>query len=226
MTNSNKTLADSYYDSSLGLVVWVLCTQYYMIQIIAAVVWKVPYSLTQNTISDLGNTACGVYGGRFVCSPLHGLMNASFVVLGGLMIVGSILLYRGFRKDLTGLIGFTLIAVAGLGTILVGLFPENTIRMLHIVGAALPFVLGNLGLLFFGFTSSMPTPLRFCALISGIVSIAALVLFMTNYYLGIGIGGMERIVAYPQTIWLIVFGVYMLRAHRLKTPSNELDKIR
>ena len=31
--------------------------------------------------------------------------------------------------------------------------------------------------------------------------------------LGLGFGGMERLVSYPQTLWLIVFGTYITRSH-------------
>lgn len=39
-----------------------------------------PYDRRTGLISDLGAVNCGVFDGRHVCSPLHGLMNASFVV--------------------------------------------------------------------------------------------------------------------------------------------------
>ena len=76
---------------NLGSVQWTLypeglavgaCLQYYVVQLIVALAWRVPYSWNGNTISDLGNTMCGKYGSRVVCSPLHGIMNVSFVALG------------------------------------------------------------------------------------------------------------------------------------------------
>jgi hypothetical membrane protein len=213
-----KRLQGAFNTSTVGLILWALCIQYYLLQVLVAWVWKVPYSLTQNTISDLGNTACGMYGSRFVCSPLHEAMNISFVVLGTLMVVGSILLYRGTQKSFVSLGGFSLILVAGLGALLVGLFPENTVSTLHIIGAGLSFVAGNVGLLFFGFVAGVSRSLRLCALIFGVVALCALVAFLTHQYFGIGIGGMERLVAYPQTIWLIVLAVCTLQnRHRHPT---------
>jgi len=194
----------------IGSILWVLCIQYYVVQVIVAMAWKIPYSIAQNTISDLGNTVCGAYGGRFVCSPLHGLMNFSFAVLGILMVAGSILISHSFHKSLAMRAAFSFIVIAGLGTSLVGIFPENTLRTFHIVGAALPFVVGNLGLLWFGFIPRISRALNYCALIFGLVSLLALILFVTHHYVGIGIGGTERLVAYPQTVWLIIFGVYQL----------------
>jgi hypothetical protein len=34
-------------------------------------------------------------------------------------------------------------------------------------------------------------------------------LFIGHVDFGLGRGGMERLVSYPQTIWLVLFGVYM-----------------
>ena len=102
-------------------------------------------------------------------------------------------------------------ALAGLGSILVGIFPENGIGWLHFLGAALAFLIGNLGMVILGFSLELPRTLKYYSILSGAISLMALVLFVSDTYLGIGIGGMERIVAYPQTVWLIVFGIYVSR---------------
>lgn len=209
-----KTFSDRY--PLIGPAIWILSIQYLIIQVIAARTYKGAYSLRFNTISDLGNSACGNYGGRYVCSPLHSLMNASFILLGTTMAFGSLLIYQEFRKDRGTLIGFSFMAVAGFGTVLVGLFPENTISGLHTLGASLPFALGNAALILLGLYLTIPRLLRFYTLISGMLAIIALVFFYTGHYLGLGIGGMERLVAYPQTFWLIVFGIYISSNHIMK----------
>jgi hypothetical membrane protein len=193
----------------VGPSFWMASVQYYIVQIIVALAWTMPYSLRFNTISDLGNTACGPYNDRYVCSPLHGLMNTSFVILGITMILGAILIYHEFSKSFGSALGFSFMAIAGFGSILVGAFPENTIHNLHLFGTALPFLIGNLGLLLLGSVLDIPMKLRVYTLFSGLLALLALVLFTTHTYFGLGIGGMERIVAYPQTMWLIVFGIYI-----------------
>jgi hypothetical membrane protein len=100
---------------------------------------------------------------------------------------------------------------AGAGTLLVGLFPENTISDLHILGAAVTFLCGNIALLLIGLSPYFSRRLRIYTIGSGIIALIALALFFTHQYAGIGIGGMERITAYPQTIWLIIFGTHTLR---------------
>ena len=46
------------------------------------------------------------------------------------------------------------------------------------------------------------------------LALIALSLFASHMYLGLGAGTMERLAAYPETIWLIIFGTYMARIHR------------
>lgn len=212
----SKTLSTS--NSFLGSVCWILNIQYFIAQLFVALEWSKPYSILHNTISDLGNTTCGPYRGGFVCSPAHAWMNVSFIALGLTMSTGSILIYRTCQKTFAETAGFSCIGLAGLGTMLVGLFPENTISALHILGAALPFLLGNLALVLLGATLQMPRLLRYYTVVSGLVALLALLLFVTHTYLGLGIGGMERLTAYPQTIWMIIFGIYSLdRRFRLQS---------
>jgi hypothetical membrane protein len=201
----------------IGPTVWILSIQYFIIQVVTAQAWSMPYSLRLNPISDLGNTACAMYGSRFVCSPLHNLMNASFILLGLTMATGSLFIYQEFKDKRATLVGFSFMAVAGFGTLLVGLFPENGVGLLHLFGAGLTFLIGNLGLVVLSFAMDIPKSLRVYTFLSGSIALLALLLFVIHYYPGIGIGGMERLTAYPQTIWLIVFGLYIkrMRQHNL-----------
>jgi hypothetical membrane protein len=200
-----KTFTDRY--PLVGPTIWILSVQYYLIQIIVARAWQVPYSALHNTISDLGNTACGNYGAQFICSPLHSLMNASFITLGLTMMAGSPLIYQEFKESRANLTGFGSMALAGFGTVLVGLFPENTVSALHSLGAFLPFLVGNLGIVVLGFSLDIPKPLRLYTLATGIIALIALAFFTTNHYLGLGIGGMER---HPET------NPYNLALHRAR----------
>ncbi len=206
-----KTFNDKY--PFLGPLIWMLSVQYFIIQVIVAQAWKTTYSLSLNTISDLGNTACGAASSRAVCSPLHALMNASFITLGITMALGAGLIYQEFRENNGSFTGFGFMGLAGLGTLMVGLFPENTISILHSVGAALPFLIGNVGLVILSLALDVPKPLKAYTFLSGVASLIALAFFYSHSYLGLGIGGLERVVAYPQTVWLIIFGMYMSRSH-------------
>lgn len=202
----------------VGPVVFISSALYFYAQIVVAWVYRPPYSLVTNTISDLGNTTCGPYGGHLVCSPRHWLMDGAFVFLGLVMAVGSMLLYFEFaekerRQQLAAFVGFSCMAVGGLGAIVVGVFPENTVGALHITGAALAIGVGNLGIFILGAVLALPEAMRRYMLVFSTVSVTALVLFACHKDFGIGDGTMERIAAYPETIWLITFGLFVWRFH-------------
>ncbi len=202
----------------VGPTVFVSSSLYFVVQLVVAWVWHPAYSLVTNTISDLGNTRCGPYRGAYVCSPRHDLMNAGFIFLGLVMAVGSLLMCQEFteqggRQRLAARVGFSLLALAGAGSIVVGLFPENTVRVAHVVGAGLAIGVGNLAIGILWLALPLPAGVRSLMAFIGTVSIVALVLFASHRDLGIGAGGMERVAAYPQTVWLIRFGAYQFRPH-------------
>jgi hypothetical membrane protein len=212
-----------------GPVCWMLSAQFFVMQLIVARAWANPsYSLTRNTISDLGVTTCGTYRSQFVhnqlvCSPLHAWMNVSLLVLGATMVIGATLIYQEFRGRRGSAVGFGCMALAGFGTVMVGLFPENTLSSLHIIGAGLPFLIGNIGLVVLGMSLGLPRLLRVYTILSGLIMLIALALLLSNHYMGLGIGGMERITAYPQTAWFIVFGAYMMNRHLCPKTSDPVE---
>jgi hypothetical membrane protein len=194
----------------LGPVLYIAGIQYFVVQFIVALQWVPPYSLSGDTISDLGNTACGSWNGRYVCSPLHGLMNWLFVVLGITMTLGSVRISRYFATRRASRAAFAMIAVSGAGVIVVGFFPENTVPALHGLGTAIPFVLGNASLITLALSFRMPSLLRLYTFLSGVIALLALVVYASGHYLGLGEGGIERVVAYPQTVCLAVIGFYLV----------------
>lgn len=203
-------LTRSTWRHRIGPLVWVSCIQYFIVQYVVARAWKSGYSIRNNTISDLGNTACSMYDHRFVCSPLYLCMNLSFILLGLAMIMGSCFTYRQYRESVGRVFGLGCTVLAGIGTIMVGLSPENTISWLHILGASLPLVVGNIGVIILGLYLPVARSLRMYSFLTGMVTLTGLVLFVSHIYLGIGDGGMERVAAYPQPIWLVICGCYML----------------
>lgn len=198
----------------LGPLVYVLSVEFFVVQFIAAAAWKLPYSWRVNTISDLGRIACGLQDGRYVCSPLHAWMNLSLIIVGAIMAGGSLLMYQEFRESRAAFVGFTLMGIAGAGTVLAGVFAEDANPQLHVIGASLPFILGNVSLLVLGIALyNTPGLLRVYTFLSGFVALVALCFFAVKQYGSLGEGGLERVVTYPQTIWLVVFGLYLSESH-------------
>jgi len=206
----------------LGPIVFIASALYFFAQIAVAWVFNPShpqYNVVTNTISDLGNTACGPYGTEYVCSPRHLTMDIAFFLLGIVMASGSILLYQEFKgrkrgEERAAFIGFLLMGIGGVGAMLVGLFPENVNSTMHITGAALAIGVGNVGIFVMGAVlSDLPEAMRRYMLVFSTISATALVLFASHKYFGIGGGTMERIAAYPETIWLITFGLWVWRFH-------------
>jgi hypothetical membrane protein len=196
----------------VGSILWISSIQFFLVQVVAASAWtKPPYSWRLNAISDLGAISCGSFDDRLVCSPLHGLMNTSLILLGLGMAIGSVLIYQAVHRSR---VGFSMMALAGIGAILVGLFPEDTIYWAHLVGQDLAFIIGNIALIFFGFTLHVNRWLKWYSVSSGVVALVALYLFLSQQRFFLGLGGMERIVGYPLVIWLIVIGLYMAKYHK------------
>jgi hypothetical membrane protein len=210
---------------SLGPAIFTAASLYFLIQIIVAWVFIPSYSLVTNSISDLGETSCGGYGSPGMCSPRWWLMNyAGFVLLGLIMVIGSALLYHEFterapRERRAAMFGFGLMALAGVGSILVGFFPENKNRTMHILGAFLAIAIGNIAILVLGSMLTLPESMRRSMLIFSSLALAALFCFASHRSFGIGRGMMERIAAYPVTIWLIAFALYVWRFNPKKSKN-------
>ncbi len=214
----------------LGPAVWMLAVTFFIAQVAVAYNWTYraaspkaiipahPYSFFANTISDLGETAKFTYGSPVMWSPNHFWMNTAFVLLGVIMVIGSPLIYQEFNegdphKVWIARFAFTAQFLGGIGAIIVGFSPENEHPTVHVVGAGLAIAVGTLGVLLLGLALPLPSPLRGFMIFVMPIALVAIVLYALHEYLGFGPGGMERLAAYPEVIWLISFGVYISHSH-------------
>ncbi|MFE7709312.1 DUF998 domain-containing protein [Streptomyces sp. NPDC057486] len=200
--------------------------QFFVIHGIAESAWARPYSWARNNISDLGNAHCALQTEpepRYICSPEHDLMNVSFIALGTLLVVGAALTGGSlWRRGSAATGARLLLAGAGVGFALAGLAPADINENQHILGAILIMATGNIGLLLagFGLTDRVPNPLRRVTTLMGITAITAFGLFLSHHYLGLGMGGMERVAAFPLLVWALAVGVLGLirQAPARRTP--------
>jgi hypothetical membrane protein len=209
-----NALSDS---TRIGALAWLLAAQFFVAQVAVASAWTMPFSLKTRSISDLGNTACGPYPNHssvIVCSPWHAGMNASFVVVGITMAAGAILARGAFRAGWRRSLAVALFIAAGIGVLMVGIYPENENTMNHLIGAGINFVTGNAALVLFGLAlpSTPPRPWFIGFSISaGILGLVSTILFASHHDLGLGPGGIERFAAYTTATWQIVAGAVVLR---------------
>ncbi|MGB6500066.1 MAG: DUF998 domain-containing protein [Thermoplasmata archaeon] len=199
-------------------IVWLIASlQFVLAMAIVQWRWTTPYNLRTFYISDLGNTVCGNFptsSMHYVCSPWHVVFDGSVIALGLLTILGVLLVRSAFPDRSSRTLGLGLLALAGIGSIGVGLSPENVNLTVHSVSALLAFAGGNVGLIVLGFAMFRDTRwdgYRSYTLFSGLVGLVALILFITHAYVGLGVGGMERLTVAPLLLWLVVASIHLLR---------------
>jgi hypothetical membrane protein len=219
----------------VGGLCWIVSLQFFVAQAIAQAAWRAPYSLLDNPISDLGNTACGQWppagvGSKlaqrlgaahgYVCSPLHSVMNVSFILAGVLLLLGLYLTRKAWPNTRRTTWGFSFLVLAGLGKIVVGLAPENSSLLLHAVGG-LGIACASIGILLLG-VAVRPTRRGLAAFsfAVGSVGLAGLLggLPISILGLGHGLGAAERVADYPAFVWMVVLGIWMVRTSRSSDP--------
>ncbi len=193
---------------TVGAALWTLSVVFFVVQAIAIAASARPYSLATNLISDLGNTSCG----PDICSPLHGLVNATFVVVGLCHGFGAAGTYRAWPRRNPATFGVPLLFVAGAGLIVAGLAPENVSPDVHRAWALAGLICLNLGMLALGW-SVMPVRrwLGGLALSAGVVGLVGLALFLASPG-PIATGAAERLADYPGAAMVVVLGIVLLRS--------------
>lgn len=151
------------------------------------------YSVLQ-ALSDLGVG---------VTAPIF---NVSLVILGVLFIASAYYIKKSF-----GNIYFALLqAVVGIAAAGVGLFPETT-GLPHDLFAITAFLIGSIIVMLS--SRLVKGQIGYFFIVLGIISLASLLFgLLSKNYLGLGFGGMERLVFYPLVIWGLLFGGYLLAA--------------
>jgi hypothetical membrane protein len=190
--------------AAVGGFLWIVAmVQFFVAQCVVASHWRVPYSWRDNYISDLGNTACGDFMAHYVCSPLYGMMNASFIIAGLLTITGVGLLRSVWPETGLAAVGVLLVILTGAGKVLVGVAPENENLALHMIGA-LNLPLGSVAILLLALTIRH-TRLGMFGIVCAVFGLLGLAMALFAPQL-LGAGGTERLAGYPADIWLFVAG--------------------
>lgn len=138
----------------LGLILWAVQPLYLVVEAVAAALARAPYSLLHNTISDLGATTCTEipYPAQdvAVCSPAHAAVNASFVVFGLTVALGSVLLHPALPRRRSASAAIWCWVLAGLSTVGAGLTPVDRALDLHALVSMPGIVVTGLATMFSG----------------------------------------------------------------------------
>jgi hypothetical membrane protein len=178
-----------------GLLGFVGIVQFVLAVIICEAVYS-GYSVGQQYISDLGNwSLAGNYAAIF---------NVSIIFAGILGFASAYFIQKAFKNRL-----FTsLLMISTVCNALIGVFAEDISMPMHGIFAIIGLFLG-LGATFMTY-KFVKSPLSYAPLILGGVIIVAVILQGSGNYLGLGLGGIERLEIYPSLLWGLVFDAYLI----------------
>lgn len=166
------------------------------------------YSTSQNQISDLGGTEPPE---SIILEPSATIFDAVMVLLGLLTLGASFCLYRVYEDPVVTVP----LALLGIGLTGVGVF-NGSFGTIHALFALLTFIAGGLAAI--AAARLERSPLGYISVILGAISLITLVTYLalraSSPLAVLGIGGVERWVAYPILLWLLVFGGYLLGRSR------------
>ncbi len=209
-----------------GAILWIVgVVEFFVGMLVTQIGWDLKpgnptYSLAHNYISDFGAVNCGPLAGRYVCSPWHLVFDISIVVMGILLILGTFLLVSAFPPRATRTVGLALLIIGGLGSIGVGLSPEDVNLTVHTLSALAAFLASNVALVVLGiamFRDTRWTGYRGFTVLCGLVGFVALLLFIAKawqwggFWSDWGVGGIERTIVAPVLLWALVAAIHLLR---------------
>ena len=191
-----------------GAIAWVLTLQFFVAEAVAGLRYD-GYSWADDVISELGASS----------SPAAGLMNASFVLQGVLILTGVLLLLPALPRS-SGRLAAVLLAVAAVGVLVVGVVPLDAAGDVH-AGGALAYLGGSsLGLLALAHAlRPRSEALGSAVALLGVVATAMSVFFILGITRFLGDGGTERAAAYLLPVALAAVGVVLWRGGA--TPGEE-----
>jgi len=173
-----------------GLLLFIAGVQCVLGIIIAETLYP-GYSTSENYISDLGVGSSAL------------IFNSSVFLLGVLVVADAYFVQRAFNSKLFSI----LLIITGIGAMGVGLFTEDA-GVMHVIFSLITFIFAGVSAML-SYRLLKP-PLSYFSIILGALSLLALILFASGNYLGLGKGGMERMIAYPTLLWAIGLGSHVI----------------
>ena len=183
-----------------GLLFVIGVVQFVIVLVISEAIYP-GYSLGQQWMSDLGD-----WSKAGNCAAIY---NTSAILYGSFIIAGAYYTQRVVKSRF-----FTaLLAICGVGSVLSGIIALNVSTLVH----------GSFGLVTFVFGASSAVmlyrfekkPLSYVSVVLGVVAFIATIFTALGQrgfgsYLGLGLGGMERLIIYPLLLCLLGYGAYLL----------------
>ena len=188
-----------------GMLFFVAATQFVLCLTISEALYP-GYSIFGNYISDLG------------VGPLSIVFNSSVFLLGLLLTAGVYLLRHNPNFQVLNI----MLLLMGIGSMGVGIFTKDFSLEHGAVSSTAFFFSGLSAITSF---KVLTKPFSLISIILGVITLGALSLFSIGmvasgsvtseaaldsiFYLGLGPGGMERMIVYPALVWLAGFSGHM-----------------
>ncbi|MBE3116373.1 DUF998 domain-containing protein [Candidatus Bathyarchaeota archaeon] len=188
-----------------GVLFFVAVTQFILGLAIAEALYP-GFSVSDNYVSDLG------------IGPSSIVFNSSVFVLGLLLVIGTYFLRHISDLKTVNMLLF-LMAIGAMG---VGIFTKD-FTVAHGAVSSMAFLFSGLSAI--ASAKVLKKPLSLISIVLGAMTIGALVLYSSgmitsgsltsniaydsNFYLGLGPGGMERMIVYPALMWLAGFSGHL-----------------
>jgi hypothetical membrane protein len=192
-----------------GTLFFIAVTQFVLGLIVSEALYS-GYSISDNYISDLG------------VGPSSMIFSSSVFLMGLLLIIGAYFLQRAFNFELLTV----LLILTAIGAMGVGIFTED-FGIIHGVVSLITFVCSGLSAIFSVICSYVhkfdlvKMPFSIISVILGLITLGALALFMAGIDLGLGVGGMERMIVYPVLTWGVGFGGYLIAYPKERTTEQK-----
>jgi hypothetical membrane protein len=184
-----------------GVLFFVAVTQFIIGLVIAEALYP-GYSLSENYVSDLG------------VGPSSIIFNSSVFLLGLLLVFGTYFLrHISDLKTVNSLLFVMAIGAMGVGVV------TKDFTVAHGLVSSVAFFFSGLSAI--ASAKVLKKPLSLISIVLGAMTLGALGLFSigmitggsltsniafdSNFYLGLGPGGMERMIIYPSLMWLAGF---------------------
>jgi hypothetical membrane protein len=198
--------------TAAGTLFFIAVTQFVLCLIIAEALYP-GYSVSDNYISDLG------------VGPSAIVFNSSVFLLGLLLLAGTYLQRRNADFKTVN----TMLLLMAIGAMGVGVFSKDFTLAHGAVSSAAFFFAGLSAIISF---KVLQKPLSLISIALGAMTLTALALFSTGlitsgsltsniaydstFFLGLGPGGMERMIVYPALMWLAAFGGHLITKQESK----------
>jgi len=163
------------------------------------------YSTFANTISDLGGTEPP---NSYMVQPNRLMFIMTMAVAGVLVLIATYLLWRVIeRRRFLVALGFF-----GIGIVGIAVFPGN-VATIHPLFSLLCFLGGSIAAIMS--RKILDVPLRYFAVALGSIALIGTVFGLESLenwgpQATIGIGGIERWIAYPVLLWLVLLGAFFM----------------